>query len=794
MSCPCDVRVFPPPLVIPAGLPDLPRQIAGFPEFRTALLAAIPHHAALRHWRARGDEDFGVMLLEMWAYIADVVSFYDKVIADEGYLRTARLRPSVRRLVSLLGHVPRPAVGATARLAAIADGVRPVVVPVGAAFRSGAFDGEPPQVFEADLQSLAHPALNRHAVAPPRQTTLEGSVAAFLLEPATALAREGDAVLLELGAAGTRLRSVARAARVTDSDRRAYLRVELDTVVPLPTSVPLAQARITKATQKANLRVPVDASEAAPLVEAGGLSLVTLDGVYPQIKTNDRLLVARGADRRWSTVVARRERPFTVSPASSFTVGGTTVTTPAVKAPHTVLALRPALNAGPGEDWNAGAAADLVVHFGLVDAGRIAGAAATALAPSDELRLIDLQPPTDPPAPDRFLLLDGEERGVELRGALDFAHSVLVPDAESSWSPDLRLPVAAYANVLDASRGETVSREVLGSGDASLADQPFRLQKSPLTYLASPTAANESGVASTLAVWVDGVRWSEVASFFAQPGDAQVYVLRQDDEGATVVTFGDGVNGSRLPSGQDNVVATYRFGAGAACPPAGSIKQLAKPVAGLQGIVNPVAAAGGADAESAEKIRSLAPRSALLLGRAVSILDMEAAAAGMPGVIAAAAEWRWEGRRQRPVVKVFYIGPAGLEATVTRRLRAISDPSTPIDVEVAEALAALLAIDVETDERYLAQDVALAVQAALLDEDSGPLAAERIGIGRALFRSRVFEAVLRVPGAVGVRALQWNGDPWDEGPPAGYGKDPGAGKYFDFESGHLVVSGSPAHG
>jgi hypothetical protein len=793
MTCRCDIRVYPPPLAIPAGLPDLPRQIAGFPEFRAAMLATVPLHFALRDWRARGDGDFGVMLLEMWAYIADVLAFYDKVIADEAYLRTAKLRPSVRRLTSLLGYVPRPAVGARVRLALLAEGSRATRVPARTAFRSGAFGGQPPQVFETDAEALAHPALNTHAVAPPRQTALGGALSHLLLEPATALAEEGDVALLDLGSAGVHLRRLARVARVTDTDRRTYVRVDLDAAITLPAPTPLSAARLSKPTQKAQLRSPLDTSEQPPFVEAGGVSRLTLDAVYLQIKTGDRVLVSRGTDCRWSNVVERAEAAFTVAPAVTITVGSSTVTSPPVKAQYTVLTLQPALNAGPGPGWSAATAADLTVHFGLVEVGRVAGAAAVTLAPSDALLLVDVRPPTIPPEPRAFLLVDAEDRGVEVPGALDWTRALITADPGVSWSPDLRLPVRAHGNVVDASRGETVSGEVLGSGDASQANQAFTLTKAPLTYLASPAAANESGVSAALAVWVDGVRWEEVASFFAQPADAHVFVARQDDEDKTTVTFGDGINGSRLPTGQDNVVASYRFGAGAASPSAGSITQVVQPQAGLQGVVNPVAAAGGADAERAEQIRTLAPRSALLLGRAVSIQDMEAAAARVPGVVAAVAEWRWEGRRQRPVVKVWYIGPPGLESTVSRRLRGISDPSTPIDVEVAAPLAPVLSIDVETDERHLATDVARAVEAALLDEHQGLLANERIGIGRALFRSRVFEAVLAVRGAAGVRALLWDGDPWDEGPPAGYGKSPGAGRYFDFESGNLLVSGSAEH-
>ena len=129
--------------------------------------------------------------------------------------------------------------------------------------------------------------------------------------------------------------------------------------------------------------------------------------------------------------------------------------------------------------------------------------------------------------------------------------------------------------------------------------------------------------------------------------DAQIYIVRQKDDGTAVVTFGDGVNGAALQTGAGNVVVSYRFGAGAAAPPAGSITKIAKPAAGLRGVINPLAASGGADAEKTEDIRALAPKSALLLGRAVSIEEMEAAAAATPGTGSTPASPA-RARRRRP--------------------------------------------------------------------------------------------------------------------------------------------------
>lgn len=790
MTCQCDTRVFPPPLVIPAGLGDLPRQLVGFPELREAMLGLIPSHPALAGWRARGDDDFGVMLLEMWAYVGDVVAFYDKVIADESYVRTARQRSSVRKLVSLLGYVPRPAVAASVRLALLADSPRPVLIPAATAFRSGAFPGGAPQIFELDADTTIYPNANQFAVAPPRAAALSGTIASLLFETATSRLADGDQVAIELAGAAY-ARRVVKTSRITSTDGRALVRADLDAPIVLAAPVPLASVSVLKPTRTAQLRTQVDTSEWDPFADfmwfGGRVTSFTLDTTYKDIKADDRILVSKsGTDFRTTVVKVNFEEDYTVALGSTFTVGGTTVVTPNVKTKYSLLWCQPTANAAGLTAWTQDDAPNITVHFALVSAGTIATDASTALLDTDPLVLSPLRVgPAGPPSITEFQLVDRELTGVELEASLDWTSGVLAPADGTAWSPALALPVTAYGNVAFATRGETVAAETLGSGDGSARNQSFELKKKPLTYVASPTADNESGVASTLVVWVDGVRWMEVPSFYGAASDAHVYIVRQKDDATSVVTFGDGVNGSRLTTGVGNVVASYRFGASAASPPAGSITKLAKPASGLRGVVNPVAAAGGADAEAVESLRTLAPKSALLLGRAVSIQDMEVAAASTPGVIAASAEWRWEGKRQRPVVRVWYIGEPGLEPTIEARLRAISDPSTPIDATPAQPLRPTLAIDVETDPRRIAADVAAAVHAVLLDPGVGILPNDRVGVGKPVFRSVLFETVLSVPGAVGVRSLQWNAALFDA-----YGKSPGPGKYFDFEAGNLLVTGS----
>ncbi len=81
-DCPCD-EIPSRDLNIPAGLDSLPRQLVAFPEARLQLLQYVAQSIPLEEWSARGERDFGVMWLEMWAYVADVLGFYDERIANE---------------------------------------------------------------------------------------------------------------------------------------------------------------------------------------------------------------------------------------------------------------------------------------------------------------------------------------------------------------------------------------------------------------------------------------------------------------------------------------------------------------------------------------------------------------------------------------------------------------------------------------------------------------------------------------------------------------------------------------
>src|SRR5690242_8829744 len=73
--------------------------------------------------RTRESDDPSIALLDAWATVADVLTFYQERIANEAYLRTATERLSILELARLIGYRLRPAVSASVYLAfTAADG------------------------------------------------------------------------------------------------------------------------------------------------------------------------------------------------------------------------------------------------------------------------------------------------------------------------------------------------------------------------------------------------------------------------------------------------------------------------------------------------------------------------------------------------------------------------------------------------------------------------------------------------------------------------------------------------
>ncbi|MEK6288304.1 MAG: putative baseplate assembly protein [Acidobacteriota bacterium] len=97
----------------------------------------------------RERDDPSIALLDAWAMVGDVLTFYQERIANEGYLRTATERRTIIELARLVGYRLRPGVAASVYLAlTIEDSQKVVIEPFEVRAQSMPGPGELPQAFE----------------------------------------------------------------------------------------------------------------------------------------------------------------------------------------------------------------------------------------------------------------------------------------------------------------------------------------------------------------------------------------------------------------------------------------------------------------------------------------------------------------------------------------------------------------------------------------------------------------------------------------------------------------------
>ena len=122
--------------------------------FRHALLLSRPDETELKNWRPGAKGDLALQMVEWWAYLADILTFYNERIANQAYLRTADLPESLQRLIRILGYRPRPGIGASGTLAALIEQAKPpFTLPQGFPIQSKPGPGKQPQIFELDVDT-----------------------------------------------------------------------------------------------------------------------------------------------------------------------------------------------------------------------------------------------------------------------------------------------------------------------------------------------------------------------------------------------------------------------------------------------------------------------------------------------------------------------------------------------------------------------------------------------------------------------------------------------------------------
>ena len=172
-------------------------------------------------------EDPAIALLDAWATVADVLTFYQERIANEGYLRTATERRSILELARLVGYRLRPGVASSVYLAYTLDenSKDEVVILNGARSQSVPGPGELPQSFETNEDLKARAAWDnlKPTMARPQNITLHSvqRINRIYFAGTTTNLKPNDPLLLVFGSdIGDRIvRTVQEVNPVPEQDR-----------------------------------------------------------------------------------------------------------------------------------------------------------------------------------------------------------------------------------------------------------------------------------------------------------------------------------------------------------------------------------------------------------------------------------------------------------------------------------------------------------------------------------------------------------------------------------------------
>lgn len=324
----------------------------------------------------------------------------------------------------------------------------------------------------------------------------------------------------------------------------------------------------------------------------------------------------------------------------------------------------------------------------------------------------------------------------------------------------LRDSIKIYANVVKATHGET-KREVLGSGDPTLSQQSFSLKQKPLTYIKTPTTPTQTS--STLEVRVDDILWNEVDYLYGSGPKDRVFVTRKEDDGSTIITFGDGKRGSRPFIGIENITAKYRIGTGRE----GLLKQnqlsllIDRPL-GVKSVINPFHTSISEDPENLESARTNAPLKVLTLDRIVSISDFENFARRFAGIGKTKASEIWNGNKI--IVHLSIASSLGQKLdpltseNVTRSIERFKDPHIPFMLDSFTKKPFSLTAKIKISKDMLSEKVLQSVKNTLLDTFSF----EKRQFGQPVTLSEVFTLIQNIQGVIFVDLDQLY---FDDSPP-----------------------------
>ena len=297
----------------------------------------------------------------------------------------------------------------------------------------------------------------------------------------------------------------------------------------------------------------------------------------------------------------------------------------------------------------------------------------------------------------------------------------------------------------------------------------LRLAAGTLTVFARPASAAQTIAADPRGAWpaveLAGTLlgttepWFPEQDLLASDGDAAEFVVEVEHDGAATLRFGDGVHGRRPETGTV-FEATYRVGNGTAGNVgAGAIAHVATLNNAILSATNPLAAAGGVDAEPADAVRRDAPEAYLVQERAVTEDDYARVSERDRHVQRAAANFRWTGSWHTVFVTADRVGGLPVDDEFETELRRHVEPfrmaGYDLEVDGPRFVPLDVALHLCVQPEYFRSHVTAAVHDVLssgvrADGTLGFFHPDRFTFGGPVYLSAIVATAQAVPGVQSV--------------------------------------------
>ena len=733
-----------------AGLNELFFRIGTHGTFKESMLRKLSESVVLSGLTTREDDDATIALMDAWALVLDILTFYNERIVNEGYIRTSNDRLSLFELSKHISYQPKPGVAAGAWFSFLLD-VSPgapaeAMASSGTKVQSIPEQNEKSQIFETieKIQVKArwneiHPKLSQ-------EQTIEKGCTRLFLQGTDTLLQPGDTILIvgekRLNYPGSERWDIRTVQSITIDNEAGHTLITWREGLghEYPSTDPAVNPKVYVFRQRAalfghnapdfrNMSLEVkqtfysdydsvqDTDWREFEIQEHHKSIIYLDAVYPKILADSWLaLIKPGCTELYKAlrVKAASQTNFSLSSKTNKILLDTNE--------HLYwFPLRETVVLAQSEELQLAKAPILIPVFGKsIQLDReypelmkeqkliISGEPLTHLQVTERKIIIKRGNEEELIEIELFFVSDGSSiklksgellevtnvpqrisdtevkwfvKHSDLKGYVKAKEGDLIPyEAKSEVKisklptslnqpeivselikvkelsplehPDkitfhstlqnvyLRHTVKINANVAQATHGETKT-EILGSGDGARIFQKFQLKQKPLTYISSSSA---SGSESTLEITVNDIKWKEVRTFYGRTSEERIFISRIEEDGSVYIQFGDGITGARLPSGVENVRATYRVGIGfEGLLKVGQLSFLMTPQLGIKSVTNLLPTTGADESELRESIRQNAPLTVLTLDRIVSIMDYENFTNAFAGIGKASADLLWKG-------------------------------------------------------------------------------------------------------------------------------------------------------